>query len=129
MSALPATTSTSKKIIPSDVYGRALLGLIAMIVVKWISIAGEIGLKDAPNQFLIAFGIPLTLTFLIRERLPRTSGVIGVLFGLFYSVFECLFLNGDFSGWKWYEYMVTFVGVPVALLIVGLSARRVIKRK
>jgi len=121
-------TSTNKQARISDIFAKCLMGLAAMVFLKWLAIGLEGNFKDAPHYFLFFFCLTFLVAILIRKRTPRTSGIMGFLFSLWYSVFIFSSAAEGFDGWKWYEYMVTFIGGPLALLILGLSVRMIIKK-
>lgn len=112
----------------SDAFTRALQGLSFIAFLNWLAIGIEGDFKDLPHYFLFFFCFPFLIALVLRKRLPRASGVMAFLFSLWYSIFVIQSISGGMNGWKWYEYMVTFIGGPLSLLILGLSARILTRR-
>jgi hypothetical protein len=109
-------------------FARALQGLSFIVFLKWLAIGLEGSFKDAPHYFLYFFCFTFLIALGIRRRFPRISAIMGFLFSLWYAVFVFGSAFGGMSGWKWYEYMVTFIGGPLSLLIIGLSVRILIRK-
>jgi hypothetical protein len=121
-------TSSPQQIRISDSFARALQGLSFIVFLKWLAIGLEGSFKDAPHYFLYFFCFTFLIALAIRKRLPRISAIMGFLFSLWYAVFVFGSAFGGMSGWKWYEYMVTFIGGPLSLLIIGLSVRILVRK-
>ena len=121
-------TSSSQQTRISDAFARALQGLSFIVFLKWLAIGIEGNFKDAPHYFLFFFSFTFLIALALRKRLPRISGVIGFLFSLWFSIFVIGSAFGGMSGWKWYEYIITFIGGPLGLLILFLSARMITRK-
>ena len=120
--------SSPQQIRISDAFARALQGLSFIVFLKWLVIGVQGNFKDAPHYFLYFFCFTFLIALALRKRLPRISGVIGFLFSLWFSIFVFGSAFGGMSGWEWYEYMVTFIGGPLGLLVLVLSARMIVRK-
>jgi hypothetical protein len=123
-----STNATSRSNSSSDLFTRLLQLLAAIVFIKWLAIGLSGSFSDAPHAFLVFFCLTFLIAAAIRNRLRRTSGVIAFLFSLWFSVFVIMSAFGDRSEWEWFEYMITFIGGPLGLIIVLLSAKRMIKK-
>ena len=120
--------SSSQQTRISDAFARALQGLTFIVFLHWLAIGLEGNFKDAPHYLLFYYCFTFLIALALRKRQPRTSGVIGFLFSLLYSIFIFGIGFEGINGWKWYEYMATFIGGPLSLLILGLSVRILIRK-
>lgn len=121
-------TSSPQQIRISDAFARALQALTFIVFLHWLAIGLEGNFKDAPHYLLFYYCFTFLIALALRKRQPRTSSVIGFLFSLWYSTFVFGPVFGGLNGWKWYEYMATFIGGPLSLLIIGLSLRMIIRK-
>jgi hypothetical protein len=120
-------TSINKQARISDIFAKCLIGLATIAFLIWLASGLEGSFKDAPHYLLVYYTFTFLVAVLIRKRAPRASGIIGFLFSLLYCFFVFTITYGS-DGLNWYDYMVTFVGGPLALLILGLSVRMITKK-
>ena len=100
--------------------------LLVLGTLKYLAILIDVGwdLSQVPHFFLIAFALPFGLVLLLLPRLPRTGLVLMLLIGAPYVAFLVgnVIQNG-FAKEGWADFLVVYVGGPVAAVGVIAAAR------
>ena len=106
----------------------ALLCLLvgAVSLTKYLGLA----LKDfanAPHFFLLLLTVPFFVAAAVAQRLPMTAAVITLLFGGLYSYLMVMQLFGGIEPY-WGDYLLVFVGLPLALGALFMAGRVLLRR-
>jgi hypothetical protein len=100
--------------------------LLVLGTLKYLAILIDVGwdLSQAPHFFLLFLALPFGLVLLFLPRLPRTGLVLMLLIGGPYVAFLIgnVIQNG-FAKETWADYLVVYVGGPVAAIGVIAAAR------
>jgi hypothetical protein len=105
--------------------------LLVLGTLKYLAILIDAGfnLSQAPHFFLVAFALPFGLVLLLLPRLQRAGLVLMLLIGAPYVAFLVgnVIQNG-FAKEGWADYLVVYVGAPVAAVGVIAAARCLLTR-
>ena len=93
------------------------LALALVSFIKYASLAVK-GFADAPHFFLAFLVMPFVVSALLLQWAPRAGAIVFLLFGAIYSWAMSLQLFGGIEDNYWGDYMLVYVGLPIAL--VGL---------
>ena len=93
------------------------LALVAISLVKYASIAVR-DVASAPHFFLVFLVLPFVVSAVLLTRQPRTAAVVYLLFGGLYALLMVQQLFGGIEDDYWGDYLLVYVGMPVA--VVGL---------
>ena len=100
--------------------------LLALGILKYLAILIDAGfdLSQAPHFFLLAFALPFGLVLLLLPRLRRTGLVLMLLIGgPFVAFLVGNVIQNGFAKEVWADYLVVYVGGPVAAVGVIAAAR------
>jgi hypothetical protein len=106
--------------------------LLALGTLKYLAILIDAGfdLSQAPHFFLLVFALPFGLVLLLLPRLRRAGLVLMLLIGVPFVAFLVgnVVPNG-FAKEGWADFLVVYVGGPVAVVGVIAAARCLLARR
>jgi hypothetical protein len=106
--------------------------LLVLGTLKYLAILIDVGfdLSQAPNFFLVVFALPFGLVLLFLPRLRRTGLVLMlVMGGLLVAFLVGNVVQNGFAKQGWADYLVVYVGAPVAAVGVIAAARQLLTRR
>jgi hypothetical protein len=106
----------------------ALLSLLVGVVslTKYLGLAVQ-DFANAPHFFLLFLTAPFFVAAAVGQRLPRTAAIITLLFGGLYSYLMVMQLVGGIEPY-WGDYLLVFVGLPLALGALVMAGRVLLRR-
>ncbi len=106
--------------------GTLCLLIGAVSLVKYLGLAVK-DFANSPHFFLVFLVVPFFVAAALARRLPRTAAVITILFGGLYAYLMIMQLIGGIEPF-WGDYLLVFVGLPLALAALVVSVRVLIRR-
>ena len=106
--------------------------LLALGTLKYLAILIDVGfdLSQAPHFFLLAFALPFGLVLLLLSRRRRTGLVLMLLIGgLLVAFLVGNVIQNGFAKEVWADYLVVYIGGPVAAIGVIAAARCLLARR
>jgi hypothetical protein len=106
--------------------------LLVLGILKYLAILIDVGfdLSQAPHFFLLVFAAPFGLVLLLLSRLQRAGLVLMVLMGgLLLAFLVGSVVQNGFAKEGWADYLVVYVGGPVAAVGVLAAARCLLTRR
>jgi hypothetical protein len=106
---------------------QRLLGVLALIiaglgVLKFSGLMAELGPANSPWGFLLVLVAPFLVgSWLLPAHRRAGAIVIAIFAGLLATVCAVALANGIEPYWA--DYLIVFVGGPIALVAVGLAVR------
>jgi hypothetical protein len=100
--------------------------LLALGILKYLAILIDAGfdLSQAPHFFLLVFALPFVLVLLLLPRLRRAGLALMLLIGVpFVAFLVGNVVQNGFVKEGWADYLVVYVGGPVAAVGVITAAR------
>ncbi len=101
-----------------------LIGVVSLV--KYLGLAVE-DFANAPHFFLVFLVVPFFVAAALARRLPRIAAVITILFGGLYAYLMIMQLFGGIEPY-WGDYLLVFVGLPLALAALVVSVRVLFRR-
>jgi hypothetical protein len=107
--------------------GQRLLGVLSLTIaglgiLKFGGLMAEYGPASSPWGFLLVLVVPFLVGRWLLPSHPRAGAiVIAVFAGLLVTACAVAVANGIEPYWA--DYLVVFVGGPIALVAVGLAVR------
>ena len=101
-----------------------LVGAVSLI--KYLGLAVK-DFANSPHFFLLFLTVPFFVAAALAQRLPRTAAIITLLFGGLYSYLMVLQLIGGIEPY-WGDYLLVFVGLPLALGALFMAGRVLLRR-
>jgi hypothetical protein len=111
------TTTGIARVVGTDRTQRfrtACLALAVISFVKYASIAVR-SFADAPHFFLVFLVLPFVVSALLVPRAPRAGAIVFLLFGGLYTWLMLLQLVNGVEDDYWGDYLLVYVGGPVAV--------------
>jgi hypothetical protein len=105
--------------------------LLVLGILKYLAILIDVGfdLSQAPHFFLLVFAAPFGLVLLLLPRLQRAGLVLMVLMGgLLLAFLVGSVVQNGFAKEGWADYLVVYVGGPVAAVGTIAAARCLLTR-
>jgi hypothetical protein len=106
--------------------------LLVLGILKYLAILIDVGfdLSQAPHFFLLVFAAPFGLVLLLLPRLQRAGLVLMVLMGgLLLAFLVGSVVQNGFAKEGWADYLVVYVGGPVAAVGAIAAARCLLTRR
>jgi hypothetical protein len=106
--------------------------LLVLGILKYLAILIDVGfdLSQAPHFFLLVFAAPFGLVLLLLPRLQRAGLVLMVLMGgLLLAFLVGSVVQNGFAKEGWADYLVVYVGGPVAAVGTIAAARCLLTRR
>jgi hypothetical protein len=119
---------TAPRTSTAQLFARLCWVLSGLVAIKYVALAIEGGVANAPHFFLICFALPLAIAALLSSRRPRIAAVVALPFAAWFALWVVLILVTSTLEPYWGDYMVVFIGGPISFLIIGTAVRMLFRR-